>query len=323
MTQRSRRTALLALVVVLVCFLALACGSDTGTEPTGESEQPPAAMTPESPATAEKPTDEPEAVVEEPTGSTEAEPTEPTEAPEEAQEEPTDAVDELPSQPAPENFSIMAADALAPMSILSRAGDPDEIEDPPYLLFEMDQVGNVHMFVDYGWTREGALIEAYMVDGLMYRRIAESGEFETGFELYDDRDVLEEWADPMKLFSAESIGRGTTEILPLHGILWLGAYESVEEQGAETVNGYATDKYKLVIDVNELSEFSEDLFYRPMYDPFVLGEDGDIVYVWVERNSRAVVKAEWRTFLEGKLLSSTIEVTPLDSLVFEPPSVSE
>lgn len=319
MSQWSRRTAWFALVLVLVCFVALACGSD-GTEPTGESEQPPAAMTPESPATVEKPTDEPEAVVEEPTASAEAEP---TEASEEIQEEPTDAVEELPSQPAPETFSIMAAEALAPMSILSRAGDPDEMAGPPYLMFEMDQAGNVHMFVDYGWLRVGTLFDAYKVDGLLYRRITESGEFGTGFALYEDPEVLEEWADPMNLFSAESIGRGMTEALPLHGILWLGAYESVEEQGAETVNGYATDKYKLVIDVDELSRFSEDLIYSPMYDPLALGEDGDIVYVWVERNSGAVVKAEWRALLEEKSTLSTIEVTPLGDVVFEPPPVSE
>ncbi len=297
MSQRSKRIALFALVAVLVCVVALACGGGTDTEPTSESDQPPVASTKEGSAAGEEPVEEPEGGVEDASGS-----------------------EQVPSQPALEGFSIQAAEALAPISILSRV-EPPEAEDETFIQFELDRAGNLHVLICWG---RSDCHEIYVVDGVVYAR----DHLDRDFFVSDDAPHLELLVAPFDLFSVREELDDLIEVSPLHGILWFAAYESVEVVGSETVNTFSTDKYRLVIDAEELLDHSAAWeVAEGIYEVIQMNPDNAAVDVWVEPTSGAIVKAEWTLVHESDGETETavlsLEVTPLGDTLFEAPPVSQ
>lgn len=186
--------------------------------------------------------------------------------------------------------------------------------------FEVDQAGNVHILIHWGWDddEEG---EIYVVDGVVYAR--DSGVGEDDFTVVEDPEYLALLADPFDaVFSVHEGSEDIFETFPLHTILWAGAYASVEPLGAETVNGFLSDEYRLVVDPTELSDL-RGLWrhFDDLADWISLDQDNAVVDVWIEPSTGAIVKAEWQLITDEGIMNATLEVMPLNTTRFVPPPV--
>jgi putative hemolysin len=207
--------------------------------------------------------------------------------------------------PVPGAVSIANASLLAPLRISSRSvysSDPSS-----YLQVEIDAAGNARIIKDV----PGVFEEWYTIDGEVFAGEVPAEGLEP-FQSVEEPETVAGFSDPMYLFAPSGETDRTTPAFPLHAVLWSGVdLAPARLPVRETLQGLAVEKLQVAVEpelVPESIRVTEDKV-EDLRAAIKAGEGNEVVSVWVEPESGAIVKAEWNViFADGEKALFTVDV---------------